>query len=470
MDRRTYEGPMDWEYQDKGPLDASSPFTQVGRGPGSQSAFASPSKFGSRPNLFANTPSKPLPPLPQKSLFSPRIQQSNTAPPFRNPAFTTPRKPFDETVFSEAESSPALTEQSDQPNDDTPDFDRFSDLNMGTITPHKIDKNMRYAKTALSTKKHLSGRGEIFRPPRDYPALRKRKRLNGDRDVASLKYHSSRDDSYSDDDESDTQISGSRSRRTKRKGAQNTGMLASTFDLINRHPNLPDNLKKWVSFLVNVSVVSALGYWAWAIVSTVRGDIMTANSAARRELVARAAACQTQYDINNCQGNDRPALQTMCDEWDECRYLDPESIMVVRNTAKEVAGVFNTFATTMEYRSYILLFGILFLCFGLNFWAGAGGGNHAKVSAPVPPTPAHGHPQPSGFPGPSNQAYMYVPIETPSRRRQIDVDTDATDTDGAPSPVRKSIMPPQTPSRRFTSEKEGRRSPVKVGRSPYKDF
>jgi hypothetical protein len=85
----------------------------------------------------------------------------------------------------------------------------------------------------------------------------------------------------------------------------------------------------------------------------VRGDIMTANSAARRELVARAAACQTQYDVNNCQGNDRPALQTMCDEWDECRYLDPESIMVVRNTAKEVAGVFNTFATTMEMRSYV---------------------------------------------------------------------------------------------------------------------
>jgi hypothetical protein len=66
---------------------------------------------------------------------------------------------------------------------------------------------------------------------------------------------------------------------------------------------------------------------------------------------------------------------------------------------------------------------------------------------------------------------MYVPIETPSRRKQIDVDTDATDTDGAPSPVRKTIMPPpQTPSRRFHSEKEGRRSPVKVGRSPYKDY
>lgn len=248
-----------------------------------------------------------------------------------------------------------MTEQSDQPND-TPDFDRFSDLNMGTITPAKIDKNLRYAKTAAQnhSKKHLSGRGEIFRPPREYTALRKRKRLNGDRDVGSLKYHSSRDDSsYSDADDSDTQRPGSRSRRSKKKDAKKTSWMASIFDIINQHPNLPDNLKRWVSFLVNVSVVSAVGYWVWAIVSTVRGDIMTANSAARREIVAKAASCQTQYEINGCEGNDRPALQAMCEQWDECRYLDPESIMVVRNTAKEVAGVFNAFATTMEYRSYV---------------------------------------------------------------------------------------------------------------------
>lgn len=29
MDRRTYEGPMDWEYQDSGPFDPTSPFTHA---------------------------------------------------------------------------------------------------------------------------------------------------------------------------------------------------------------------------------------------------------------------------------------------------------------------------------------------------------------------------------------------------------------------------------------------------------
>ncbi|CRK12298.1 hypothetical protein BN1723_009674 [Verticillium longisporum] len=129
MDRRTYESPMEWEYQDqRGPLDATSPFSHVAKSQATRIDFSSPSKFSSsRPNPFASSPSKPLPPLPQTSLFSPRIQHSSTAPPFRNPAFTTPRKPFDETLFSEAESSPALTEASDLPND-TPDFFFFGIL------------------------------------------------------------------------------------------------------------------------------------------------------------------------------------------------------------------------------------------------------------------------------------------------------------------------------------------------------
>jgi hypothetical protein len=32
MNRRTFEGPMDWEYQDQGPVDMSSPFAKLTRG------------------------------------------------------------------------------------------------------------------------------------------------------------------------------------------------------------------------------------------------------------------------------------------------------------------------------------------------------------------------------------------------------------------------------------------------------
>ena len=29
MNRRTFEGPMEWEYQNQGPVDISSPFAQI---------------------------------------------------------------------------------------------------------------------------------------------------------------------------------------------------------------------------------------------------------------------------------------------------------------------------------------------------------------------------------------------------------------------------------------------------------
>lgn len=36
MDRRTYEGPMDWEYQTRGPIDPTSPFAQAAQNRGLQ--------------------------------------------------------------------------------------------------------------------------------------------------------------------------------------------------------------------------------------------------------------------------------------------------------------------------------------------------------------------------------------------------------------------------------------------------
>ncbi|KAM0325028.1 hypothetical protein ACHAQA_007564 [Verticillium albo-atrum] len=476
MDRRTYEGPMEWEYQDRrGPLDATSPFSHVAKSQTTRNDFSSPSKFSSnRPNPFANSPSKPLPPLPQTSLFSPRIQQSNTAPPFRNPAFTTPRKPFDETVFSEAESSPALTEVSDLPND-TPDVDRTGDLNMGGMSPTRINKNLRYGKSpGQQLKRHLPGRGEISRGNRDYAAaLRKRKRHNYDRDVGSVRYTSSRDNSASDSEEDEDYVRRPKGAKgSKRKAAK--GWFESVVQTINQNPNMPDNLAKWMTFFVNASVVSVFLYMGWSLFVTVSNDITSAHDAARRDIINRALECNNQFMLNGCEKKDRPpALKDMCDEWAECRIQDPDSIMRVKNTAKQVAEVINEFAGTMSLHAWAFFFGILILCLGLNTWSHVQIGTSAKAAHPVPSNPAAdvGHPQPSGFPGDSSQAYMWVPIQTPSHRRQLDFDPDGTDTDGASPPLRKTILPPpQTPSRRSPSKGDRGRSPVKYGRSPSKGY
>lgn len=288
------------------------------------------------------------------------MQLTNTAPQFRNPSFTTPRKPFDESVFSEAESSPALTETPDLANE-TPDADRLHDMSLATITPSRVDKNQRYAKSVAQSKRYQSGKGEIPRGNRDYAALRKRKRHNNDRDVGSIRYHPSRDDENdSDSSGSDSEAEGvkavprSSQRRSRKEGrGKAKGWFGTVVEMINQNPNMPDNLSKWIALLINLFVVAVFAYFGWSLVSTVRSDISNANEAARREIVTRALECNDQYILNECAKKDRPALKAMCDEWDECRIQDPESIMVVKNTAKQVAEVINEFAGTMTMQAWV---------------------------------------------------------------------------------------------------------------------
>lgn len=323
--------------------------------------FTSPSKPLSRPNPFANlsTPIKSHLPPPQTSSFTPQLPSRASAPAFRNPAFTTPRKPFDELVLSEAsgaEDSPALTEVSDFPND-TPETDRMGDVIMGgALSPSKIDKTLRYGKNVLPPKKHSSGRGDI-RGNRELSAadlLRKRKRHNLDKDVGSVARYRGQgwDDSDADSDNSIAPPLQSRSRSKKNK-APPKGVMAALFHMLDEHPNAPDNLFRWIKFLVNFFLISIFAYIGWAIVDTVRGDIRSANEEARLELIGKMARCQNQYTVNECSTKVLPALEDMCNEWSECMMQNPESIMRVKVTAKQIAEIINEFSEAMNLKAWV---------------------------------------------------------------------------------------------------------------------
>ncbi|KAG9500457.1 hypothetical protein J7337_008936 [Fusarium musae] len=442
MDRRTYEGPMDWEYQNSGPFDPTSPFTHAAK----------------------RTPSKTK--LPQSS-FTPQLSSRTTAPAFRNPAFTTPRRPFDDVALSEAsgaEDSPALTEVSDFPND-TPEADRMSDVNMsGMTSPSKIDKSFRYSKTPFSSKKHTPGRGEI-RATRDLSVsefIRKRKRHNLDRDVSSITRHRW----IESDSDSEDSIAPRRTRG-KKKGTKEVprGFLGSLLHMLDEHPNAPDNLYRWVKLIVNFFLVSVFVYIGWSIVTTVKTDIENANEMARIEIMGRITECQTQYSINGCAKNDRPALRVACEEWSECMTQNPEAIMRVKVTAKQIAEIINEFSEAMNLKAWGFFFAVLIFCaFANNFFLG---GYVSKPAPPVQSQPAAPPHDPSMAPE-NGPGFMWVPVQTPRMQRHMLLD-DGTDTDSTPPPKMKTILaPPYTPSlRRSPSKTDRGRSPVK-NRSPSK--
>ncbi|KAJ3526004.1 hypothetical protein NM208_g11395 [Fusarium decemcellulare] len=468
MDRRTFEGPMDWEYQDSGPFDPTSPFTHAAKS-NSQNVFGSPSKSASsRPNPFnVGTPTKSQP--PQSSFFTPQLPSKAAAPPFRNPAFTTPRRPFDDLALSEAsgaEDSPAQTEASDFPND-TPEADRMSDVNMGgLLSPSKVDKSYRYAKSPFSTKKHTSGRGEI-RANRDLSVsdfIRKRKRHNLDKDVGSMTRHRWEDSESESDDSLAPQQQ--RSRGKKKTKAPPKGVVGSLFHMLDQHPNAPDNLYRWVQLMVNFFLVGVFVYIGWSIVDTIKTDIHSANEAARLQILGQITECQNEYTRNECAKGDRPRLKEFCDEWHACMMRDPEAIMRVKVTAKHVAEIINEFSEAMNLKAWGFFFAVLIFCAFANNLVLGGYAN--KAAAPPPSQPSAPVHDPA-IPPESGPGYMWIPVQTPRMQRHRMLD-EGTDTDSSPPKMRSLLAaPPYTPSgRRSPSKGERSRSPVKLNRSPSK--
>lgn len=365
---------MDWEYQSTGPIDMSSPFAKVAQGP-KTSSFDSPSKYGRQnPNPFAaaasqpsNTPlspSKQQQPLPPHSTFfnpklQPQLQNKFSAPPFRNPAFTTPQKRVDELAFSEvsgAESSPAMTDVSEMP-EDTPEADRAEDFGRMTITQSTASRSLFGAATGSKARSRTPGRGELRRRDPDRylrGKIRKRTRQTGDRDVGSVRSRLPHD---SDDSDSEwEQDGGGATGEGKAKRQRNEpGFFAGMLSAIGNNPSVPIILSKWVQLTVNVVIIGGVLWFFWGAISMVRSDLAHATEKARSVVLAEMQACTHEYTKNRCSPKSErlPALAAVCDEWEACMNQDPTSVMKVQVSARNVAEIINEFVGVMSLKAWV---------------------------------------------------------------------------------------------------------------------
>ncbi|KAK5656409.1 hypothetical protein OQA88_4790 [Cercophora sp. LCS_1] len=470
MDRRGFEGPMDWEYQNKPPIDPSSPFANTSHKP--RPFFDSPSKPGNgNPFSFAgasrSSPFKPQnapQPPPPRSIFNPQLAHKPTAPQFRNPAFTTPQKRVDELAyadFSGAETSPALTDTSEIPPE-TPEVDHDEDFGRMTITPHSAGRVL-YGKGMPRSR--TPGRGEVPRGNRD--KVRKRKRLQGDRDVGSVR---PRLPHASDDSDSDWEEG---SRPDVKKSSKQKGWLGSFLAAVSDHPSAPAILSRWLQLGVNIVLMGLVLFGMFAVFLQVRSDLAHANEKARADLIQQMAVCSDNYRKNQCFPKDRraPALDSACNEWEACMNQDPSAIMRVQVTVRNMGNVLNEFTDAVTLKTWGFILSLLLVAIvGTN----VGFGFLRESALPHPVRPAEPS-QPASFPmlGATQhnpqQAYIWAPIgQTPRHRRNFLAD-DATDTEN--SPEVKALLPPQTPSgRRSPSKTDRGRSPTKASRSPSKGY
>ncbi|KAI0551834.1 hypothetical protein F4679DRAFT_538054 [Xylaria curta] len=473
MEKRSYESPMDWEYQNDAPMDPSSPFAQSTKQAqnknlfgGSSSGFSAYTQNGF--SRIPTTPSKPPPPttMPQQSpsIFA-TARTQRTAPPFRNAAFTTPRKPFDmDAEVSAAESSPAATDASDFP--ETPDHDQSFNMAHMTITPATGRHKSLFPKKA-------SGKGEIPKtifPTRD--KIRKRKRYNADKDISGyrLPYRQlgEGDDSDYESDESTFQPS-RRQNSQKRNGKD--GWFGGFLATIQRHPYAPSILGYWLNFGFSLVCVTGTVWIGWAILAGLREDFAAAKSAVRDDILDEMAKCRSDYIDNKCAPVEQrlPAMFQLCEQWFVCMNKNPDHLKKVQLGAKNIVEIVNEIVDTMSYKTIVLLV-LLFAIFvfsGRSLYKSAHDYPDFTRHAP----PAYNQPHPSEHAAPQQVYWQAIQPQTPRHNlRRLPANEETPDTDASPAPRFHALPPPETPSRRFSPTKVDRgRSPVK-SRSPVKRY
>ncbi|KAI1850946.1 hypothetical protein JX265_007271 [Neoarthrinium moseri] len=483
MDRRTFESPMDWEYQNQGPLDPTSPFARLQSAGNAQNnnAFGLPRSgtFGQH-TPFARTQSSPqkppassAAPAHTSSLFTPsssRIQRTNTAPPFRNPAFTTPRKPFDMDALSEAsaaEDSPAPTDVSDCP--DTPETDQKRSFAQMTLTPAR-------SKALSAATKRSPGKGEIPRATTAFGTrdkVRKRKRRHDDKDISGFrmpyKYQEEWDDTEGNDSDDSTYQPNERyGPASQRPGGRKRGWLGRFLSDITKNPDAPRVLGYWITFLFNLSIVGLSMWVIWLVVASFRDDLETARVVNQGDLLDEIAKCAKDYRENMCSPREKriPAIGPLCDQWEICMNQDPNSYKKISLGAKNLVEILNDIIETMSWKTMAASFALI----TVFLFSGASLINSNPMTHSFPPPV----PQPSQpvFQAHPQIMYGHVPQTPRSRYQGLMAHDETPDTDASPGDP-KALPPPlyyQTPSgRRSPSKGDRGRSPTK-SRSPTKRY
>ncbi|OAL35141.1 hypothetical protein AYO20_05618 [Fonsecaea nubica] len=338
---RGTESFMDFEWQGHGPLDPTSPYHK--RVVEMQAKKRTHSEFGS--------PEKPAIPTLREPNNQPFFFSDAPAPPpesspFRNPSFTTPRKPFDIDFSSPPENSSPLAATE---NEDTPD-----------VTPLPIEFKSSPSKTENKRNSLFGlygrfapspGRGEIRKPTSDAVARRihkKRRRAQQfDRQLV-VGRKGSLDDSDDESAPSPTEP------EPKKPPVEEVGWITGLFTFIHTYPDAPSIIAKYLQVFFNAAILGGCLYMFWAFYATIQADVDRASEDAMAEVLAEMAACSKNFIENRCAADTRlPALEAVCSNWELCMKRDPSAVKRARLSAHTFAEIFNSFVEPISLKTMI---------------------------------------------------------------------------------------------------------------------
>ncbi|KAJ5701124.1 hypothetical protein N7488_008672 [Penicillium malachiteum] len=380
---RTAEGPMDFEWQTRPPMDASSPFSQLENKKRTHNVFNSPDK----------KPPSLRPPNSQPFLFSQPRTQPDLPPAkavFGQPAFMTPRK-IDVDFSSGAEnfSSPENADNEDTPEQTMRTERRNSLFNI-------------YGRFGGSP-----GRGEIPRTKHysngAFHKVQKTRRRNRELTRKVKTDSDDESDRPSSSDEKKGKLS--RQGQGQEHGSELVPSRMSSFSeffaLLEAHPNVPSILSWWAQLMVNLSLFSLAVYIVFTFVSAIRAEFEQAADEVSDGILADMAKCAKDYVDNKCGGPGRlPALETVCENWERCMNRDPAKVGRAKVSAHTMAVIINNFIDPISWKAVAIFLATISTVTVVSNWS--------FRSFRSKHNPQDYHPNPNNYPGQPSGHNQYM--------------------------------------------------------------
>ena len=158
-------------------------------------------------------------------------------------------------------------------------------------------------------------------------------------------YRRPSDDSSSDDT--------SRQHSGSKKGPQEA-FFPTLIKIIVDHPSLPHVLAFYVQLLWNLFLCLLFMYVLYTFWATIRQDVDMKAEESVSQALAEMAVCANEFVQNRCDRASRvPAMEAMCDNWENCMNRDPHKVARARISAHTFAEIFNSFIEPITYKAMV---------------------------------------------------------------------------------------------------------------------
>ncbi len=174
----------------------------------------------------------------------------------------------------------------------------------------------------------------------------KRRRRNADRHVSLVQnQNTSHDSDFVAPHRPNRKEADISSRQGNTSGApQRMTLIPSILTFIENHPNLPHILSYYTQFLLNIFIVFLMMHLVYCFWSTIRSDVDLKSREVVSETLAEMAVCNREFEGNRCKRSSRvPAMEKMCDYWEECMKQDPLKVARAGVSANAFAEILNNF-------------------------------------------------------------------------------------------------------------------------------